>query len=50
MCNKKYKGNEINIVFFPLHIFINDIVLKNDIDEKENEENIKIDDNNNRKK
>lgn len=27
MSNKKKKGNEINIVFFPIHAFINDIIL-----------------------
>ena len=40
MSNKKYKGNEINIVFFPLYVFINDIILNKDNEEKENEENI----------
>ena len=38
MSNKKYKGNEINIVFFPLYVFINDIILNKDNEEKENEE------------
>lgn len=50
MSNKKYKGNEINIVFIPLHVFINDIVLNKDGDEKGNEENIKINENNDKKK
>ena len=27
MSSKKYKGNEIKIVFIPLHVFINDIIL-----------------------
>ena len=36
MCNKKYKGNEIKIVFIPLHVFINDIILNQQ--EKENGE------------
>ena len=38
MSNKKYKGNEIKIVFIPLHVFINDIVLN---EGKENNENNK---------
>ena len=33
MSNKKYKGNEISIVFVPLYVFINDIVLKDDKNE-----------------
>ena len=36
MSSKKYKGNEIKIVFFPLHVFINDIILNRQ--EKENDE------------
>ena len=32
MSNKKYKGNEISIVFIPLYVFINDIVLNEDKD------------------
>jgi hypothetical protein len=39
MSNKKYKGNEINIVFFPLYVFINDIILNKDNVEKKNDEN-----------
>jgi hypothetical protein len=30
MSCKKYKGNEISIVFIPLHVFINEIILNND--------------------
>ena len=46
MYNKKYKGNEITIVFFPLYVFINDIVLNKENDEKENDEsNFKVNDN-----
>ena len=37
MSNKKYKGNEISIVFVPLYVFINDIVLNED--KKENNDN-----------
>jgi hypothetical protein len=33
MSNKKYKGNEISIVFVPLYVFINDIVLNEDKNE-----------------
>ena len=40
MSNKKYKGNEISIAFFPLYVFINEIILNKDNDEKENDENI----------
>ena len=39
MSNKKYKGNEITIVFIPLYVFINDIILNKDNDEKEKDEN-----------
>ena len=37
MSNKKYKGNDINIIFVPLYVFINDIILEPNIegDEKE---------------
>ena len=48
MYNKKYKGNEISIVFIPLYVFINEIVLNDNSDnnkdknEKENKENKKI--------
>jgi len=50
MSNKKYKGNEISIVFVPLYVFINDIVLNEDkekneqnkIDEKEFDNEIKF--------
>ena len=42
MSNKKYKGNEINIVFFPIHVFINDIILNKEINEKGNEDKWKI--------
>ena len=35
MSNKKYKGNDISIVFVPLYVFINDIVLNDD--KKEND-------------
>ena len=47
MYNKKYKGNEISIVFIPLYVFINEIVLNDNNDnkdknEKENKENKKI--------
>lgn len=38
MSNKKKKGNEINIVFFPIHVFINDIILNKEINEKGNED------------
>jgi hypothetical protein len=46
MSNKKYKGNDIKIVFIPLYVFINDIILN---DGKENNDNNKttIDVNNN---
>jgi hypothetical protein len=37
MSNKKYKGNEISIVFVPLYVFINDIVLNEDKKEKDEE-------------
>ena len=37
MSNKKYKGNEISIVFVPLYVFINDIVLNEDQKEKDEE-------------
>ena len=33
MSNKKYKGNEISIIFVPLYVFINDIVLNEDKNE-----------------
>ena len=48
MSNKKYKGNEISIVFIPLYVFINDIVLKEDDDDydKNKEENNYNNDNN----
>ena len=48
MSNKKYKGNEISIVFIPLYVFINDIVLKEDNDDydKNKEENNYNNDNN----
>jgi len=36
MSNKKYKGNDISIVFVPLYVFINDIVLSDDKNEKNN--------------
>ena len=39
MSNKKYKGNEISIVFVPLYVFINDIVLKDDKNENDVLEN-----------
>ena len=39
MSNKKYKGNEITIVFIPLYVFINDIILNKDNDEKEKDDN-----------
>ena len=46
MYNKKYKGNEISIVFIPLYVFINEIVLNDnsnkDKNEKENIENKNI--------
>ena len=50
MSNKKYKGNEISIIFVPLYVFINDIVLNEDkekneqnkIDEKEFDNEIKF--------
>ena len=35
MCNKKYNGNEISIVFVPLYVFINEIVLNEDKDNDE---------------
>jgi hypothetical protein len=38
MYNKKYKGNEISIVFIPLYVFINDIVLNEDNKNKDNNE------------
>ena len=38
MYNKKYKGNEISIVFIPLYVFINDIVLNEDNKSKDNNE------------
>lgn len=38
MYNKKYKGNEISIVFIPLYVFINDIVLYEDNKSKDNNE------------
>ena len=38
MHNKKYKGNEISIVFIPLYVFINDIVLNEDNKNKDNNE------------
>ena len=40
MSTKQYKGNDINIVFIPLYVFINDIVLNEKEDEKkENDDN-----------
>jgi hypothetical protein len=39
MCNKKYKGNEISIVFIPLYVFINDIVLNEDKDNNDKNKN-----------
>ena len=39
MSNKKYNGNEISIIFVPLYVFINEIVLKEDKDDNEKDKN-----------
>jgi len=46
MSNKKYKGNEISIVFVPLYVFINDIVLNEDKNENGDFEKNKTEQNN----
>ena len=38
MCNKKYKGNDISIVFIPLYVFINDIILESTKETKQKED------------
>ena len=46
MYYKKYKGNEISIVFIPLYVFINDIVLNDD----SNKDNTAIENKDNKNK
>ena len=47
MSNKKYNGNEISIIFVPLYVFINEIVLKEDKDDNEKDKNQDINFDNN---